>query len=388
MNPNPENRLLRIGLVAALALAAAAAGVLGITSRHSIFEKRVEYFSVFPDAAGLKEGAGVWFQGVEVGYVARLEFNGDPDSPKVLVHYRVQEALVQRMRTTTRASIKSLGLLGDKYLSLSTPQGRSLEAATVAPGREIPIDPTVNLEALGKGAQDVMEDVEQIAKNLNQLITNINEGGGVVSRLLKDPKMGQETVDHLGRIAQSLDTIAATIARGEGFAGKMLADKQYGARTAQDLSDSLHRLNGLLADVREGRGGAGALLSPKGQGEAIVADLAKASKGFAEVANSLNRPGTLGNRLLVDDRYGEHLAANLLSISDSLASILRKADEGKGTLGALVNDRSVYDSLSAVAEGLKKSALVRWYLQRKAEDAARGAKAAGEKRAPEEKKAP
>jgi hypothetical protein len=94
---------------------------------------------------------------------------------------------------------------------------------------------------------------------------------------------------------------------------------------------------------------------------------------LARAADAMETRGTLSNKFFMDEQYGEHMAANLLSISDSLASILKKVDRGDGTLGALINDRSVYDSLAAVSEGMRKSALVGWYLQRKAEKAAREA---------------
>ncbi len=110
----------------------------------------------------------------------------------------------------------------------------------------------------------------------------------------------------------------------------------------------------------------------------MVANLAKTSEALARVADGLENPNTLGHKLLMDEQYGERLAANLLSMSDSMASILKKIDKGEGTVGALVNDRSVYDSLAAVAEGIKKSSLVNWYLKHKAEKAARAAKTAEE----------
>ncbi len=375
MNENREGVLFRIGVVAALALLVAALAIVGITSRQKLFERKVDYYSLFPDAAGLKEGSGVWFQGVEVGYVSRLQFSSDQESPKVVVRYKISAGLVPRIRSDTRASIKSLGLLGDKYLALLTPQKENPAAVNILPDHEIPIDPAINLEALGRGAQDVIQGVQDLSDNLNKLLMNINEGNGVVARLLRDPQLGQETVNQISSIAKSLDTVSKAIAKGDSFAGKMLADRAYGERTAQDFAQSLSRLNELLADVQAGRGGAGALISKKGQGEAMVANLARASEGLAKVAASLQKPGTLGNKLLLDDQYGERVAQNLLSMSDSMASILKKIDNGQGTLGALVNDRSVYDTLSAVAEGIRKSTLVQWYLRKKAEDAAKSAKA-------------
>ena len=372
MNSSREMRTVRIGLLVALGLLILAIGIVGITSRQKLFERKVQYFSYFPDAAGLKEGSGVWYQGVEVGFISKIEFSRDVDAQNVKIYYKISSDLVPRIRTGTRASIRTLGLLGDKYLALITPQ-KAADQPNLLPGNEIPIDRTVNLEMLSRGAQDVMTNTVELSKNINQLVLTMTNGKGALSRLLNDPELGKETVAHLNSIGQSLDTIATTIASGRGFGGKLLVDPAYGDRAAKDLADSLTKMNAILTGIQEGRGGAGALIAEKGEGARIVANLGKASEAMAKVADSLEKPGTLGNRLFVDEAYGEHLASNLLSISDSMASILKKIDAGEGTLGALVNDRSVYDSLSAVSDGIRKSPLVNWYLQKKAEKAAKAA---------------
>lgn len=380
MSREEGRNLTRVGGVVALALVALALGVVGITSRQGLFERKAEYFSIFPDAAGLKEGAGVWLQGVEVGYVDGLEFDESTEAPRVIVHYRIRATLVPRIRSNTRASINTLGLLGDKYISLGTPAGKGPDEVNILPGGQIPADPAINLEALGRGAQDVLQNTVALSHNLNVLMEKVNGGGSVVSRLLNDPKMGQETGDHIASISKSLDTIAATTARGEGLAGKVLMDGAYGESVSRDLAQSLSRANAILTDLQAGQGAAGALLAEGGGGQKLVEDLGKAAAGLALAAESLQKPGTLGNRLFVDEVYGEELAQNLLSISASLDSILKKVDRGEGTLGALVNDRSVYDSLAASVEGMQQSGVVKWYLEKKAEDAAKAAKAADEKK--------
>lgn len=373
MNPNPEWRTVRIGLMVAVALVVFALIVVGITSRQKLFERKAEYFSAFPDAAGLKEGSGVWYQGVEVGFISKISFNHDPDAQNVQVFYRISSDLVPRIRTGTRASIRTLGLLGDKYLALTTP-ANTLNQPNLLPGHEIPIDKTVNLEALGRGAQDLINNTIELSKNINQLVVAFGSGQGAIPRLLNDPKLGTELIQHLDSMSRSIDQIAAGVATGEGLAGKMLVDRKYGEDTSRDLAESLRRTNEILTAVQNGKGAAGALISEKGEGVQIVANLAKTSEALARVAASLDRPGSLANKLFVDEAYGERLAANMLSISESLASILKKIDEGKGTAGALVNDRSVYDSLAVVAEGIRKSPMVNWYIQKKAEKAAEAAR--------------
>jgi len=377
MNHSSEWRTVRIGLLVAAGLVVAAIGIVGITSRQKFFQRKLEYYSVFPDAAGLKEGSGVWFQGVEVGFISDIKFSKDADSPTVLVYYKINAELENRIRSGTRATIKTLGMLGDKYLALSTPT-KTLHEPFVLPGQEIPIDRALNLEALGKGAQDLMGNTLELSKNINTLVSTINTGQGALPRLLNDPELGKVTVENLTRISANLDKVATSLARGEGLAGKVLSDKAYGEATAADLKEALAHINAILKTIDEGHGGAGSFLKGGGEGEKIVANLSKTSEALARVAASFDRHGSLPNKLFIDDEYGGRLAANMLSISESLASILKKIDKGQGTLGALINDRSVYDSLSMVADGIRQSPIVGWYLKRKAEKAAETEKKAVE----------
>lgn len=377
MSANTEWRMVRIGLLVAVALLVAAVAIVGITSRQKLFERKAEYYSIFPDAGGLKEGSGVWYQGVEVGFISKIRFTQDEDLPAVMVYYKISADLVPRIRSSTRATLRTLGLLGDKYIALST-SGSTKNEPIILPGNIIPIDRTLNLEALGRGAQDLIGNTTELSKNINTLIQTFNTGQGALPRLLNDPELGQTTVQQLSRIGASLDQIATGLAGGEGLAGKLLVDSEYGEATAKDIREALAHTNAILAEVEAGRGGAGAFIKSGGEGERIVENLSKTADALARASAAFDRPGSLPNRLFMDDAYGEKLASNLLSISDSMASILKKIDRGDGTLGALVNDRSVYDSLSAAADGIKQSPIVGWYLKRKAEKAAMAEKRAVE----------
>ena len=141
MNQTTEWRTVRIGLLVAAALVVLALFIMGITSQHRLFERKVEYMSRFPDAAGLKESSSVWFQGVEVGFITSIKFNEDPEVQEVIVSYRIASSLVPRIRTGTRASIRSLGLLGDKYLALKFP----ISVDTKAPTADVEFDAEVIL---------------------------------------------------------------------------------------------------------------------------------------------------------------------------------------------------------------------------------------------------
>ncbi|MEW5764236.1 MAG: MlaD family protein [Acidobacteriota bacterium] len=366
MNPKPEWRAVRIGLLVALGLLVAAVGIVGITSKNRLFERKVEYYSIFPDAAGLKEGNGVWYQGVEVGFITGIRFTADPDVQQVEVRYKVTAALMPRIRTGTRASIKTLGLLGDKYLALETPSHNENEPI-ILPGQQIAANRQINLATLGRDAQDLMENTLELSKNVNQLVGLLVMGEGALPRLLNDKEVGEKLVQNLVDMSRNLERVSGDLARGENLAGKILADEAYGKQVSEDMAQAVRRTNEILKGIQDGKGAAGALLGGSGDGERMVADLAAASSTLARIAAAVETPGTVGNKILLDEAYGRELAENLLSISRSVDSILKKVDRGEGTLGALINDRQVYDSMVVLAEGMKRSTLVSWYLRKTGE---------------------
>ncbi len=71
----------------------------------------------FTSASGLKAGASVEIAGVEVGRVKQIGLNND----RALVTLAVHEGV--KLYSDTIASIKTRGIIGDKYLALSVGGG-------------------------------------------------------------------------------------------------------------------------------------------------------------------------------------------------------------------------------------------------------------------------
>jgi phospholipid/cholesterol/gamma-HCH transport system substrate-binding protein len=380
MNPENKGHLVRIGFLVALGLIVMGVVIIGITSKQRLFERKIEFCTYFSDAAGLKEGSSVWFQGVEVGYISRIDFSEDNDNTVVKVTYRIASQLLPRITGDTRAVIKSLGLLGDKFISLEKIPGEKGNPQNLLPGSEIKNYQPVSLRELGQGAQDIMVTLNELNKNMNALVTQVQKGGGPVSRLLSDPKLGNEMVDHTRQILADLDKITARLSSGEGLAGGLMAKQGGNDEAAKDLRASIERLNSLLTGIEEGKGVLGLLVTELNDGKDARQSMVDFFSALATLSKSLEDSDSLLHKLVVDEQYGREMSEHLLSINRSLDAILKKIEKGEGTVGGLVNDPAVYNSLSLTAEGMRKSGAVKWYLEKKAREAAEA-----EKKAEEEK---
>lgn len=79
--------------------------------------KGFEMSARFDSASGLRVGADVELAGVPVGRVERISLDPDPMRSQAIVDFRLDRNL--HLSDDSMASIKTSGLIGDKYISLS-----------------------------------------------------------------------------------------------------------------------------------------------------------------------------------------------------------------------------------------------------------------------------
>lgn len=152
------------------------------------------------------------------------------------------------------------------------------------------------------------------------------------------------------------DTITATPAPGLNELAGTLGDQagRVLEQTRMLLSDSLiSNVHSAAGSLAAGMEDVQVLLDREATAlQELIESLNKAAGELAEAAASPEIDRTLANI----DTLTTRLAAagdDLDSASQSLASILRKVDEGDGTLGKMVNDGELYDRLTAATENIQ-----------------------------------
>ena len=140
--------------------------------------------------------------------------------------YEVDRRVAPRLRTGTSASIKTIGLLGDKYVDLA---GGKPEEAVVEPGGDIQAAPGAGLDELLAGSGDLLANLGAIARSLKNILGNTEKGQGFIGELFAPGgEQGGRLANNLNGTLTSLNAVLGKINRGEGLAGKLLADTKYG----------------------------------------------------------------------------------------------------------------------------------------------------------------
>lgn len=174
------------------------------------------YKSVFKEAKGIFTGTEVSIQGVRTGNVLKLEFLKDG---RVQMTYTVRKKHRLIINNTTVSQLKNKGVLGDRYVSLSTGE---FNLEPLPSGSVIPSIPSKGLLDFVFKSNDFQNSAKSVASELSALLAALNN---------------QKTIDNLNKILssgnrQKITEILETTSRilkkidsGEGSLGALINNR-------------------------------------------------------------------------------------------------------------------------------------------------------------------
>ena len=264
------------------------------------------YSAIFADASRLKPGDSVRVAGIRVGTVDAVTLEAD----RVHIGFDVDRNVP--LTTGTKAAVRYLNLVGDRYLELIDGPGST---QLMASGAEIPIDrtaPALDLDLLLGGLKPVIKglnprDVNALTSSLLQVLQG--QGGTIQSLLDRTASFSNAIADNNQGVEQLIDnlqTVADTLAKdGDKFSGAI---------------DRLDRLVGGLAKDRDPIGTAIESLS---NGTASISDLLSHSR--APLAATVEQLGRLAPLL---DQDKERLDEALQKAPENYRKLVRLGSYG------------------------------------------------------------
>jgi phospholipid/cholesterol/gamma-HCH transport system substrate-binding protein len=370
-------------MMVAAALVILIGGILIIGEQTHIFQAKVGYRTVFAAAWGLGVGSPVTMAGIQIGVVDSITLPRDPDSAGIAIELSVNEDYRERVRAGTTATTKLLQYLtNEKYVAL-TPGDPALPL--LPEGAQIPAK--VDQELMARGAT-IADSLEAVTRTLLGILEAIQQGEGLLGRAIMDPEFGTEGLESLKAASKSLEELLGSINAGRGLAGRLVTDPEFAERVSTGLTDSLDRVARILARLEAGEGALGELLQAEGTSEesveSLLSDLSGAVASLRRTVEGLESTDGLYHRWFRDAEYAERVATNLDETLARLASVMRKIDDGEGTLGALVNDPSLARAAEDLVFGANESKLVRWAVRHYREKGEKSDEAETPEETPEE----
>ncbi len=355
----PESRELKVGLLAAAALGLLAAGTFLIGRDDLLFSRKARYFIRFQTVGGLSTASTVQLNGVNVGTVEDVVLPADMGQNEITVWIAIHRRYAQRIRHDSAAKIKTLGLLGDKYVAVTS---GSPEFSQIPLGGEIPTGEQTSVDQLISSGEDVMQNVVSISHSLAVILDRMERGEGLLGELTVKSPEGDQLRRSLGASLAAVETLAREVERGRGPLGRLVKDQALG----DSLASAITRLDSTLARVEGGQGLVPRLLDDAETArrfDQALADLGAASRDLAALAADLRRGEGLLPRLLNDAQYGREVSAELQALVERLNAVAARLESGEGTAGKLISDPQVYEAINDVIIGIEESKLLRWLVR-------------------------
>jgi len=355
---------IKVGIFVSLALIASGIFVFLIGDNRRMWETKVTYKATFGDVAGLKPGAPIRMAGVEVGTVGEVGHATSSADTKIHVTLNIVRSEAARVRIDpdvneieakksdrprgTIARVVNKGLLGDKMIELTVGDQRFGEAPA---GNELRTEEPMDIgkyiakfEAIGEKAEKTLGNIERI------------------TGALANDKFAQ---DLQGTVASIHDILDAVAHNKDGAAHKLLFDKEEGKRVDALLDNMVvisRNMGGVTADVRtmtarvnNGPGLAHSLLYDEQMAQGVTGSL-------VELRNTLEAVRTkdgLAHAVVYGDPNTQKVLQNVGAMSDDLRVVMSNVRQGKGTIGGLLVDPSIYEDLKAIVGNVERNQVLR-----------------------------
>jgi phospholipid/cholesterol/gamma-HCH transport system substrate-binding protein len=298
---------LKVGLFAIVVIVFLTYMTFKVGGLPLIWEKGYRLYVEFDDISGLDEQSRIKVAGVEAGVVEKIELIDGKAKLTLLINPDIN------IYRNAKAYMRMSGLLGDRYLALSTgtPDKPALENGDVIVNAVAAADigmladqlstASVYLKDLTANLNELLGETQR--EDLKDTISNLK----IITDNLKELSMDNK--EPLSRVIAQLDSFTKALSdQGPGFMGDM-------RKMAKSLGD---------------------------KGPELIDNLNEAAKELKEV--------------LSENRYAfKESVDNLKSVSESVDTITRKIEEGEGTMGKLMTDDTLYNSLTNVSQQIEKS---------------------------------
>ena len=294
-----------------------------MTGSQGLFTPKIRLKVYFENAEGLREGAPVSLQGVEIGNVTRLSIVSDRPAAPVEVVLRVTTKYTANLRKNSVAVLSTKGALGETYVDITGGDPKQREARD---WDELPTEERPGLQDVVRSSQDVLQNLGVVLRRADHIVAAIEGGQGTAGKFIYDPAVFNKinaAVDELRRAIQDIN-------QGKGTVGRLLHDEEL-YRKADATVD---KLNKILDGIEKGEGTAGKFVKDPTLYENANKAVSHASKIMEDVNAG---KGALG-RMTKDEEFAkkvENVVSRLSTISDRL-------EAGEGSAGKFLRDPSLY----------------------------------------------
>ncbi|MBT9537982.1 MAG: MCE family protein, partial [Nitrospirae bacterium] len=297
---------LKVGSFALIIIALLTYMTFKVGGFEWVKKKGYVVYAEFKNIGGLDEKTRIKVAGVDAGTIEKIELRNG----RARLTLRIDRNVV--LYSDASVGVKSTGLLGDKYLELKI-------------GSQQP--PLKD----GDTIKNVVEivDIDDLVRNLTDVSTNINNFASALNESIGTPEGKAALKESILNLRDITAGLKDTISVNDKKMRKALDNINNFIASIHDLVEkNKEPLTATIGNVKDFSD------SLKKDGPDLVANLGKASEELKAMIEE-NRP-------------------SIKSATESIDTISKKIADGEGSIGKLVKDDRLYESLNKAAEGVNK----------------------------------
>lgn len=266
---------LRLGVFIFLGTIILVIGIFLLGNKESLFKSTFTVKTYFKNVEGLRTGAPVRLSGIDVGSVKDIKIVGDT-SGKVEVTLRLIHEIHQFVKTDSKASIETEGLVGNKILILHI---GSSSSAQVPEGGFIQSKESIGFAAIIEETQGALQYTKAMTKDLSEIINKVNTGEGSVGKLINNDDLYNNTNRLINSADKSLGAITTKMDELAGVINSLGAGVQS---VIGNVDKTVVNIDNIIKDVKSGKGVMGSLLSDKSNYDTSITSILSNIVGISE----------------------------------------------------------------------------------------------------------
>jgi phospholipid/cholesterol/gamma-HCH transport system substrate-binding protein len=298
---------LKVGIFAIVVILVLSYMTFKVGTLPLTWKKGYRLYVVFDDISGLDEKSRIKIAGVDAGVVERIRLENGKARLTLFIEPDV------KIYRNAKASLKMTGLLGDKYLTLTT--GTPDEPLLRDGDTIINVEPAADIDSLASELTSAATYIGDLAKTLREIF------GEPEKRAMRD------AIHNLNTITQDLKELLKE--NREPLHRVLVSLERFSEVLDEKGPEFIENLNVMAKNLRDKAPG-------------LIEELREAARELKEV--------------IEENRYAlKESIENVRKASASAGNIVQRIEKGEGTLGKLLKDEKLYESLSEVAEKVDKT---------------------------------
>lgn len=316
---------LRVGLTVLFASITLGVLIFLMSGTTGLFTSKITLKSYFDNAGGLRNGAPVRLQGVDVGNVTGVRVVPNKPLTPVEVTMKVTTKYHDAIRKDSVTSLETAGVLGETYIDIDSAHAK---AAGVTDGDVLATRETPELQDVVRASQGTLQNLDALLKRTDRILAFVESGQGSIGKLIYDPGLYNRFAETVTEFKGIVDDVR----NGQGSLGKLVAtDEAYNKVIA-----AVDKINAMIDDLQQGKGTAGKFLKDP----ALYNNANDTIANVKKLTDDINAgKGTIG-KLAKDDV----LAQKLDNTISKLSILTDRLEAGEGTAGKLFKDPSLYNN--------------------------------------------